>query len=289
MNSNETKKIKYSILHLYAGLALAFKERVHVEHWALVFSKPDKISRVKYEEGDFESISLDKTIDLLKEICEINFSKEHREAIDALRKLRNKIEHFSFTVSREQIKPLFARVLNVFVNFIDEHLIEYIDTEEESTFEDIKGSAIEFREYVEERIKHAQEQSLSHKKDLFHCPECRELALIRYDDDYKCFACELKGVDATSVAVTHLEECLETYYDPNCDWPLYDCPECTGNQVLVPRAKNYLEFICVSCGEIISREHMHFCNSCGEVFYSAIGEKGSGCCSNCWDLALGKD
>ena len=64
------------------------------EHWSLVVSKPQEASRVKFEAGDFASVTLVETRTRLREIAGVELSDPAWKSFDALSKHRNKMIHF---------------------------------------------------------------------------------------------------------------------------------------------------------------------------------------------------
>jgi len=51
------KRIKYAVLHLFAGIELVLKERLRREHWSLIFEKTDKANKLSLDKGDFVSVN----------------------------------------------------------------------------------------------------------------------------------------------------------------------------------------------------------------------------------------
>jgi hypothetical protein len=84
---------KYSLINFYTGLELILKARLLHEHWALVVSKPERASRVKFQEGDFQSVNLEECIMRLQEICGESLLSE-KKCFDTIRKHRNRLVHF---------------------------------------------------------------------------------------------------------------------------------------------------------------------------------------------------
>ena len=85
---------KYSVIHFYTGIELAFKARLLHEHWALVVAKPDEASLTRFKSGDFRSVTLQQAMGRLRDIAEESFSKDERECFAKLGQHRNRIVHF---------------------------------------------------------------------------------------------------------------------------------------------------------------------------------------------------
>lgn len=284
INDNDSSKIKYAILHLFAGTLLVLKEKIHGEHWSFLFQKIEQANLSKFNAGDFESINYDRIKHVLQEVCQIKLNKDDVTALDELRKLRNKIEHFKFEIDLPTIKPTVAKVLSFLINFIEENLnLSDLSVDEEELFSEIKVKAQEFKEYVNVRLSYVVIYAKKNKKDLFHCPDCFEEALVKENDNFKCFVCNASDATALDVATAHLDfklglDSFGSAQD-GADLPQYDCHECSEEQTLVPRDDEFKEYICVACGESGPFENMHKCSRCGQVYHS--NEEGS-CCSGCW-------
>jgi hypothetical protein len=93
LNAREERKLKYAVLHLSGAVELVFKARLIQEHWSLVFTNPGKATRGQFENGDFTSADFQEVQNRLASICRLNFS-EHQPVLQALRHLRNRLEHF---------------------------------------------------------------------------------------------------------------------------------------------------------------------------------------------------
>lgn len=92
---NELKiRPKYSVINFYNAIELFFKARILREHWALIVKQPEKISKIDFKNGDFQSIGVNEAILRLKNICGQSFTKEETDCFEDLREHRNKLVHF---------------------------------------------------------------------------------------------------------------------------------------------------------------------------------------------------
>jgi hypothetical protein len=64
-NSNH-KRLKYSIIHLCAGMELIIKEVLIKKDWQLIFYEPSKASEELLQIGDFESATFYQAINRLE-------------------------------------------------------------------------------------------------------------------------------------------------------------------------------------------------------------------------------
>lgn len=292
LTDEKNGKLKYAVLHLFSGTLLILKERIKQEHWSLLFQKVDNASLAKYQSGDFEGINYERVIYILKEIVQIELNKEDLATLNEVRKIRNKIEHFEYSITAKQLRPLAGRVLSFIIRFYELHLKDtLLEGDELETFNDIKSTARDFREYVDERIKVAHAHAEQYGFDVFHCVDCLELSLVKEDDDFKCYVCGLAGADVESVVEAHLENKLDIFaYETLKDGgelPQYDCPECQENS-LVPEDKSLEFFICINCSNKVDSNNLHSCSRCGTVYYDKDDEVSS-ICSSCWEDISSKD
>lgn len=296
VNSGKNEELKYGVLHLFAGTLLVMKERLRQEHWTLLFSKIDKLSKKAYEQGDFPGVDYKILLDHLENVLEIKISKTDKDALDELRKIRNKIEHFKFELSPLSVKAISGRVLLFTVDFISENFdVDEFSEDEEALFDEIKESAREFKEYIEPKLKSIHDRAAKEKRDVFHCPSCFLKSLVREDSDFVCGICEVEGPDLEEVIDTHMDyELGMSSYSAakdGYDLPIHNCREC-GDDALVPLDQSAKKFICVSCGDQVPTEHLHHCARCGGIFYCTpqdAEEGAGGLCGRCWDEQMAKD
>ncbi len=88
------KSPKYSVINFCSALEIFLKARLMLEHWALIVTKPDTASLVKFRRGDFHSVALDEAIRRLRDIADEPISKEEEKCFQTVREHRNKLVHF---------------------------------------------------------------------------------------------------------------------------------------------------------------------------------------------------
>ncbi|MDK2978301.1 MAG: hypothetical protein PWP52_1015 [Bacteroidales bacterium] len=112
-------KIKYSVLHLFAGIELVLKERLTREHWSLIFEKTDKANKQSLDSGDFVSTNFNGIKERLNNIINIKFDFED---LNNLRIERNKIQHYRFTVNKKKNSQLIIKAVFSIISFIANYL-----------------------------------------------------------------------------------------------------------------------------------------------------------------------
>ena len=104
---------KYSILHLADGVELLFKARLEREHWSLLFADINQASLEKLERGDFKSVDFEDTCRRLRQIALVEIDQRESEQLNELRRLRNKIRHYTTELNSRQLR---GDILGVYVN-----------------------------------------------------------------------------------------------------------------------------------------------------------------------------
>lgn len=85
---------KYSVIHFCSAIELFFKARLLVEHWSLIFKKPENAQLSKFKAGDFNSVSMDEAINRLKNISGEKIENKAEQCFKIVRNHRNQLIHF---------------------------------------------------------------------------------------------------------------------------------------------------------------------------------------------------
>lgn len=85
---------KYSVIHFYAALELFIKARLLHEHWTLVLTKPENADLVKFQKGEFHSVSLTDAQKRLTSIIQQGLTADELECFLELGGHRNRMVHF---------------------------------------------------------------------------------------------------------------------------------------------------------------------------------------------------
>lgn len=118
------RDLKYAVLHLHAATEVLLKARLVREHWSLVFSDLRKATKHKFHEGDFVSVTVDATMDRLRDIVGLDIGQANRGAINELTRTRNAFTHYGHTAPAYAVEAQIARVLGFLVDFIRTHLYD---------------------------------------------------------------------------------------------------------------------------------------------------------------------
>ena len=88
------KHPKYSVINFCSGLELILKARLLKEHWSLIVKRPEEAALLRFQNGDFVSVSVDEALKRLANIGSDTFSQDEARCFERLRDHRNKVVHF---------------------------------------------------------------------------------------------------------------------------------------------------------------------------------------------------
>ncbi len=263
---NETQ-IKYSILHLSAGIELILKERLRNEHWTLIFENTNSANTSDLSSGDFQSVNLENALIRLENICGITISNKDKQYLRELRKRRNRIEHFAFKEIEPAIKSLVSKVLSTIFTFITEAFDhDSLTDKSQGQIEILRKNSQKFTEFVDLRLAQIKDEVIKQRKnfDIIKCPMCYQESFI-LADDLKCLFCGYTDTPETA-AENYIENVLRInkYYEVSQGghYPLEQCPEC-GNTTMVDDGDN---FICFTCLSKWDRDEFKECSDCGQLY-----------------------
>jgi hypothetical protein len=229
--SSMPRQWKYALLHLVAGIELLLKARLEAEHWTLLFADIDKASRQKLANGDFQSTDFNTAISRLQNIA--NVTIEPPAYLDDLRRSRNRVQHFDFSIDQVALRAQLARGCNFVVDFVQNHLREKLNSEQQQAVDKIVQRFAQFRDFVEERMRLIKEP-LKKAKVIEDCPRCEMETLVLGGEQPKCLFCNFSAAPDVVAAQMGCEA-------------VTTCPRCRG-----PFVVNYIEHdirgTCFACG-----------------------------------------
>jgi len=275
-------ELKYSILHIAAGLELIFKEKLRQEHWSLLFDNVSSAEIKSLETGDFASVNFDTCLLRLKNICSIEVSDRDEKYLRDLRKRRNKIEHFKFVDKDVSIVSLIAKILIFIIDFIENHLDNSSFTEHNTEqLESLKNKSFDFDEFVKVKIAKAKSKlELVDDKYIYKCPKCCYKTMV-VEGGIKCVFCEYEDTPE-NVAGEYLENILEVsaYREISTggEFPLHECPECEEHALVLHEDFNF----CFNCESNYDDINMDRCATCGTIKLET--DIYHGMCGNCRDI-----
>ena len=267
------RSLKEAVLHLGNGIELLIKARLAREHWALVFSNADQASYDKLADAEFVFVSVDflKAITRLGQIANVSVDKTTISHIESIRKLRNRLTHYTATLDSAQTKSLVAKAMAFCVEFCEQQGMVTADTRDK--LGEIHINLAELQDFVADRMKAI---SAEWKYALiWECDECLQDALVIDGGEADCKFCK-REYNPWELAVKHSEGSVE------------DCPECGEESTFayITHNEGSAGWVCFSCG--IEGEEYDHCWRCDRVSTFSEGEELK-FCGTCWMDMLGRD
>jgi len=290
LNLKDHHKLKYSILHLSAGIELILKEILRKEHWSFIFEDINKANNKALESGDFMSVSFETIIKRLENIAGVEIPKESMSLIRDIRSRRNKIEHFILEENKEAVKSVVSKVLHSVFEIID----EYIDFDSSSPkareiFEELKAKSLKFKEYTDVRCENIAPKIECLKKDgvqMITCPECFQKA-FPLTEDYTCLFCGY--TDAfENVLDAYVEKVMNIYIfieiKDGGESPIHECPECGSESfIYIDNEDISGKYVCFNkdCLREENKENMSYCSDCSRLYCGNPIEDEIDLCPDC--------
>ena len=270
---------KYAMLDLANGVELILKARLEREHWSLLFSSIDKATLQKLDQGDFSSATFDQACSRLKDVVGVDIKDSDRRELDALRKLRNRITHYSVELDAAAARSLVAKCMNFCIEFCQQ---EDLLAEPDKT-EELHRVLSDFQAFVDER-----KQTIAGELEgsfIWSCPTCLQGAIVVCGDVTKCRFCNLVTDPEELAEYNNLERPSSDPSDPRLDLPL--CPDCgIGVIAHLRRPKGGKSFLmCSFCGE--SGDELVECAMCGSPSsFANDSNPDIEFCENCMEYIL---
>ena len=268
--SQSPRSLKDAVLHVANGTELLFKARLAEEHWTLIFANPDEASYEKLSDAEFRSVNFRKAIDRLGKIAEVYVDKSVIAHLENLRKLRNRLTHFTTTLNSSQTKSLVAKSMKFCVEFCEQQGMAA--QEVQSKLREIVVKFTELQEFVDDRM----DTISGELKGSFvqECPECWQYALVSEEGTLHCRFC-MHRTDARDLAESRSEGSVE------------DCPECLQQSTFAYLIfdSDFGAWFCFSCGA--GGERYDYCMRCGQMAYFP-DLNNIKFCEDCWSRIMSR-
>ena len=108
---------KRAIISLSHAIELLLKERLRKIHPALIWESVDR-----YPELDARTVTTETALRRLKKIGGLGFSEKDEQLLRSIRKIRNAIEHYKWSIAGEEAEYITGSSLDFAVVFLKEHL-----------------------------------------------------------------------------------------------------------------------------------------------------------------------
>ena len=234
---DDTRKYKYAILHFAQGVALLLKQRLSQEHPNFIYKDVAK--------PDGQTIDVKTSIERLKEIASVDMERLE-DAILELSALRNTIEHYAVTISKQQADNIIGRFVPLLAAFVSTELGRQLQYEVGA---EAWNSLLAIQSYRANAIANVKSRIASENLQAFYCDDCQDLTAVAKHDDFltndsirkiACLACErvyyivpqcrecgkdlnIRTLDSAGVRYhTYCEECQTKIL---LEFPGYDFPD----------------------------------------------------------------
>ncbi len=286
LDSKNELDLKYSVLHISAGMELVLKEVLRKEHWSLIFENIDAANYKHLQSGDFQSASFETILKRLENIADIAITENAKKHFRELRKKRNRIEHFAFKENEAALKSNISKVLSHILKLIRTNLnLKDYSTNSQNQYKEILKKATNFEEYTTLtyfKLKNEILRLKTQKVKLVECPECFQNTLS-LNESLECLFCGYTD-DPENVAYSYVENImgLSEYAEIKGGgyFPLENCPHCETRTLLMGITGNNTS-ICFSCSNEWDEDELSYCDWCNELYI--VNERDYGMCENCKD------
>ncbi|MHB1462502.1 MAG: hypothetical protein ACYC1M_14540 [Armatimonadota bacterium] len=284
------RDLKYATLHLMAGIELILKERLHREHWTMVFAKPEMAKLADYKTGNFQSVAFDDSIKRLTNVCTVVVSVDDQLHLRKLRDRRNRLEHFGITDSADAIKASTAKALAIVIDFIEKHLeVISFDEGDRQSLEQIRQKLNESDRFVAERWRDIK-TDVDQAHDVIVCPSCEQVSLV-IGENIRCRFCGYSD-KPRMVLDRYVNEVLGDWHhgDLGGIGPVITCPECEQDALVYVNLTGDMpyDYMCFECKYKCQDDDLRTCQRCGE-YISVDEDDGTLVCSDCMEILLNKD
>ena len=262
---NDSRSLKDAVLHLANGVEVLVKSRLAREHWSLIFFNIEKASYEELDKADFRSVDFSIARGRLERIAQVKIGELANSHIDGLRKLRNRLTHFTATLDSLQAKSLIAKTMTFCVEFCEEQKMTSSGSGEK--LGEIHMNLAEFKEFVDERMKSINAE-LAYAL-IWECPECWQDTLAIEEGEAECKFCRIKQNPQELARIEGRR-------------PPEDCPECGEESTfaITYDIDNSVGWTCFACG--INGEEYDYCEICSKVDYFSQ-KSDSNICEHCRD------
>jgi hypothetical protein len=296
--SGDDDRLKYAVLHLFAGIETLVKSRLAREHWALIADKIEKAKRTDFTAGEMRTVGAGQALSRLRDIVGLTVTGEDLAAVEAVEKLRNRTAHFALVgETPEGIRSSIGRGLHFALSFLGTNVAPGAPGQEASALlafqEDVASALGEIDELVATRMA-GLEDKLGGDDPAVVCPRCLQPALLLEEgSSARCLYC-LYAPDGPEGASEYVGDVLGVSMYRTVkhggEWPIHDCLQCAEEALVAgidaPRQVS-IYWGCFACGYAGTSAAIVMCSGCGGLMEA--NEDGFELCSDCVSYRMSKD
>ena len=290
-NADE-RDLKFATLSAISSVELLLKSYIYTEHWSLIFLDIGKAKKENLQSGDFQSIGMEESIKRLKTICNITISPQDERTLRALKRTRNRMQHFIESHNSKQTEALIVKTWTFIQHFIElPKMKTYIDGEKQCSdlLEEIRMKMFSHEKFIKEKLTQIQPEidRIQELGFILDCPFCLQATVSLENGlyDTRCLFC-LESIKEDVVKDIWLTS-QNDYWDPREDSrdPYSECPACRLDSLYCQIDDR--QFICLNCLEEFPAEGFTECCDCQNMFPNelAIGTR----CPSCFGHYMDKD
>jgi hypothetical protein len=255
----------------------------------------NKASENTLRTGEFKSVEFDECFERLKSISGLNIGS-HIDLLRLLRRHRNRLQHFEYNASRDEVISILVKTWGFVLDFIHDHLPDVVK-DQNIIIGKIKKLMIANEDFVKERsasIQSAIDEFKSSSNAVLECPRCLETAFVIPGavENPHCLFCRYnaspeEAVDDWCFEFFGIQDPKDKYTNPD----RFKCPEC-GNETLVQQEFGGMNppvpgWVCFNCGETWDYDGISFCDTCNEPYTST--EDDLGMCPACEKMWIARE
>lgn len=85
---------KYSVISFCTAVELFLKAKLMLEHWSLIYDDPKRANFTQFLQGDFKSVGMIEAIKRLKDVVDLEITRDENNCFNKIREHRNQLIHF---------------------------------------------------------------------------------------------------------------------------------------------------------------------------------------------------
>jgi hypothetical protein len=270
-----SRMLKHAIATLFEGVELLLKARLEMDDWKLLFQDAAKADRARYESGDFQSVTFDKAVERLKELCCVTIDNTHLPTLKTLRLLRNKIRHGKVTTDQPTATSLITKTYSFALGFLNESLAFSGQDDGDLLAADLRSLLGEFDEFVTQRLSEIDPEMDRLGGTFVTCPFCLQTTFSGNNGIATCLFCGYEGFSEMAVDEWMSRGWTFSSREALDAWMKHSsgvCPDCDEAACVIIEGTEGLLYVCISCGQ---DGKFAECSVCGELVNS------DGRCAGC--------
>jgi hypothetical protein len=226
-----------AFLSIATAIELLMKSKIAAKNWTLLFSNPNRATRDKLINADFQSVNFENCIKIIEDNYQIIFDQRIKSRLEKIRTVRNKVTHYFHSIGNDELLNLIAFGLDIYIEFYRSYIKGQMYDESDRT-EGFEIDLVTINQFVESRIESAKQKEGKYKHlndDLnSECQQCwTNNLIISENGEIKCLYCG---------DILDIEKYAEEWADS--DTETSECDVCQKKTVLTRLSKQRSCIIC---------------------------------------------